>query len=134
MSLFAQEEEAKDSTITGFSLGKLSLKNPNSIISKYTYDPLTDKYIYTESIGEYSINYPRILTPEEFKALVQKEQMRNYFQQKIAAVDGKTEEGKEDQKSLLPNFYVNSGLFESIFGGNNIEFIPTGSVEMDIGE
>lgn len=133
MSLFAQEEEAKDSTNTGFSLGKLSLKNPNSIISKYTYDPLTDKYIYTESIGEYSINYPRILTPEEFKALVQKEQMRNYFQQKIAAVDGKTEEGKEDQKSLLPNFYVNSGLFESIFGGNNIEFIPTGSVEMDIG-
>ncbi|MDP5045031.1 MAG: cell surface protein SprA, partial [Leeuwenhoekiella sp.] len=133
MSLFAQEEEVKDSTKTGFTLGKLSLKNPNSILSKYTYDPLTDKYIYTESVGNYNINYPRILTPEEFKDLVQKEQMRNYFQQKIAAVDGKTEEGLEDQKSLLPNFYVNSGLFESIFGGNSIEFIPTGSVEMDIG-
>ena len=129
---FAQEEE-QDSTKTGFSYGRLALKNPSSIVSKYTYDPLIDRYIYTESLGEYNINYPRILTPKAFKELVQKERMQAYFQQKIAAVDGRTEEGKEDQKSLLPNFYVNSGLFESIFGGNTIEFIPTGYVEMDIG-
>ena len=45
--VFAQEEEEQDSTEAGVSLGKLSLKNPNSIISKYTYDPLTDKYIYS---------------------------------------------------------------------------------------
>tara|TARA_B100001167_G_scaffold129441_2_gene81108 strand:+ start:21050 stop:28360 length:7311 start_codon:yes stop_codon:yes gene_type:complete len=133
LSLFAQEEEEQDSVKTGFSYGRLALKNPNSIVSKYTYDPLTDRYIYTESLGGYNINYPRILTPEEFKKLVQKERMQAYFQQKIAAVDGRTEEGKEDQKSLLPNFYVNSGLFESIFGGNTIEFIPTGNVAMDIG-
>ncbi|MFD2827864.1 cell surface protein SprA [Leeuwenhoekiella polynyae] len=132
MPMLAQEEE-QDSTQTGVSLGRLNLKNPNSIISKYTYDPLTDRYVYTESLGQYNINYPRILTPDEFKELVKKERMRAYFQQKIAAVDGRTEEGKEDQKSLLPNFYVNSGLFESIFGGNSIEFIPQGSVEMDIG-
>ena len=132
MPMLAQEEE-QDSIKTGVSLGRLNLKNPNSIVSKYTYDPLIDRYIYTETLGQYNINYPRILTPDEFKELVKKERMRTYFQQKIAAVDGRTEEGKEDQKSLLPNFYVNSGLFESIFGGNSIEFIPQGSVEMDIG-
>ena len=132
MPVLAQEEE-QDSTQTGVSLGRLNLKNPNSIVSKYTYDPLTDRYIYTESLGQYNINYPRILTPDEFRELVKKERMRAYFQQKIAAVDGRTEEGREDQKSLLPNFYVDSGLFETIFGGNSIEFIPQGSVEMDIG-
>ncbi|HBO30890.1 MAG TPA: cell surface protein SprA, partial [Leeuwenhoekiella sp.] len=132
MPVFAQEEE-QDSTQTGVSLGKLSLKNPNSIVAKYTYDPLTDKYIYTETLGQYNINYPRILTPDEFKELVKKERMKTYFQQKIAAVDGRTEEGKESQNGLLPIYYVESDFFESIFGGNTIEFTPQGSVEMDIG-
>ena len=133
-SAFGQDDETEqDSTATGFSLGRLQLGNPESIVSKYAYDPLTDRYIYTESLGNFNITYPRILTREEFQDLVRKEQMRNYFQEKIAALDGRTEEGQEAQKNLLPNFYVNSGLFESIFGGNTIELIPQGSVEMDLG-
>jgi len=44
----AQETETEteqDSTITTFALGKLKMPNPNSIISKYTYDPILDLYI-----------------------------------------------------------------------------------------
>ena len=134
VSARAQDNDSlQDSTKTGYSLGRLQLKNPSSVVSKYTYDPATDRYIYTENLGVYNITYPRILTREEFMELVRKERMRDYFQEKIAALDGRTEEGKEAQKSLLPNLYVNSGLFESIFGGNTIEFIPQGSVEMDLG-
>ncbi len=133
-SALAQDNDSlQDSTKTGYSLGRLQLKNPGSITSKYTYDPATDRYIYTENLGAFNLSYPKTLTREEYLELVRKENMRDYFQQKIAAMDGKTEEGKEDQKSLLPNLYVNSGLFESIFGGNTIEFIPQGSVEMDLG-
>lgn len=128
-----EEEQVTDSTSTGYSLGRLELRNPSSIVSKYVYDPLTDRYIYTERLGEFNITYPRILTPEEFQELVRKEQMRDYFQGKIAALDGRTEEGREAQQNLLPNFYVNSNFFESIFGGNTIELIPQGSVEMDLG-
>ncbi|MGB3773684.1 MAG: cell surface protein SprA, partial [Leeuwenhoekiella sp.] len=133
-AVFGQNDTIpQDSTKTGYSLGRLQLRNPESIVTKYTYDPLTERYIYTENLGTYSINYPQYLTREEFIERVRKEQMQSYFQEKIAAVDGRTEEGREAQKSLLPNFYVNSGLFESIFGGNTIEFIPQGSVELDIG-
>ena len=59
----AQEtnEQETDSVKTGFALGKIALKNPNSIVSKYTYDPKTDRYIYTESVGKFNINYPIIL-------------------------------------------------------------------------
>ena len=131
---FAQNDTIpQDSTKTGYSLGRLQLKNPQSIISKYTYDPLTQRYIYTENLGTYNINYPQYLSREEFIERVRQERMNAYFQEKIAAIDGRTEQGQEDQKSLLPNFYVNSGLFETIFGGNTIEFIPQGSVELDIG-
>jgi cell surface protein SprA len=127
------QEPAQDSTATGFSLGKIKIPNPNSIQSKYTYDPITDRYIYTEKVGSFNINYPIILTPKEYQDLVARENLRSYYKQKIDAFDGKKEGAEDQQKNLLPGFYVKSGLFESIFGGNNIDIVPQGSVEMDLG-
>ncbi|RIV73812.1 cell surface protein SprA [Flagellimonas aequoris] len=126
-------DQAQDSVQTGVELGRLILDNPDSIIAKYTYDPKTDRYIYTESVGDYNINYPIILTPEQYYDLVRKEQMKSYFKQKSDAYAGKKEGSEEARKNLLPNFYVNSNFFESIFGGNTIEVIPQGSVAMDLG-
>ena len=134
--IFAQQlptTTAQDSTRTGFSFGNLLMPNPNSIVSKYTYDPITDRYIYTESIGNFNINYPLILTPAEYQKLVNQENLRNYYKEKIDAFDGKKEGSEELQKNLIPEFYVNSDFFESVFGGNTIEVIPQGSVEMDLG-
>ncbi|WP_083478270.1 cell surface protein SprA [Lacinutrix himadriensis] len=130
---WSQEPTPQDSTSTGYSLGNLQMPNPTSIVSQYTYDPVTDRYIYTESVGTFNINYPVILTPKEFQSLVAKENQRSYYKQKIDAFDGKKEGSEEEQKNLLPEFYVNSGLFETIFGSNTIEVVPQGSVEMDLG-
>ncbi len=131
---FAQvNEEAQDTTQTGFSLGKVQIKNPKSILSAYTYDPVTDRYIYTDSVDDFSINYPIILTPKEYESLALKESMRDYFKKKTDAIDGKKEGSEADKKDLLPRYYVNSGFFESIFGSNTIDVKPTGSVEMDMG-
>lgn len=131
---FSQEDaEESDTTKTGYALGNIKMPNPNSIVSKYTYDPLTDRYIYTEKVGDFNINYPIILTPAEYQRLVIQEQLRNYYKQKIDAAEGKKEGTEEEQKNLLPEFYVDSGFFETIFGGNTIEVVPQGSVEMDLG-
>ena len=132
VSVWAQQP-VQDSTKTGFSLGNVKFPKLNSIESKYTYDPITDRYIYTEKIGEFNINYPIILTPTEYKELVAKENLRNYYKEKIDAFDGKKNGTEDQQKNLLPEFYVNSGFFETIFGGNTIEVVPQGSVEMDLG-
>ncbi len=134
-AIFGQEtnEQAQDTVPSGVELGRLILENPDSIIAKYTYDPKTDRYIYTESVGDFNINHPIILTPEQYYDLVQKEQMRSYFKQKIDAFTGRKEGSEEARKNLLPNFYVNSSFFESIFGGNTIEVVPQGSVAMDLG-
>ncbi len=132
---FSQEDDGvvQDSTKTGYSLGRIEMPNPVSIVSKYTYDPLTDRYIYTESVGDFNINYPIILTPKEYEQLVTQEGLKSYYKEKIDAYDGKKEGSEDAQKNLLPEFYINSGFFESIFGGNTIEVIPQGSVEMDLG-
>ena len=134
--LFAQEPVVQDSIIppeTGYNLGQLNMPNPNSITSKYIYDPFTDRYVYTEKIGDFNINYPIILTPENYNKLVLQENMQSYYKSKLDAIEGKKEGSEESRKNLLPEFYINSGFFESIFGGNTIEVIPQGSIEMDLG-
>ncbi len=132
--LFGQENETvRDSTSTTFSLGEISLPDPNSIVTKYEYDPITNRYIYREMLGDFNVRYPLFLTPKEFEALVAEEQRRAYFKEKIEAFSGKKDGSEEKRKNLLPIFYVNSSFFESVFGGNEIEIVPQGSVEMDLG-
>ncbi len=123
----------RDSTSTTFSFGKLDTPNPSSIESKYTYDPLTDRYFYTSTVGDFNINYPVILTPEEFQELVLKENLKTYYKEKVDAFEGKKEGSEEAKKNLIPDLYVNSKFFETIFGGNTISVVPQGSVEMDLG-
>ncbi|RZS98862.1 cell surface protein SprA [Aquimarina brevivitae] len=132
--LHAQDTETvRDSTSTTHSLGRITLPDPTSIITKYEYDPITNRYIYKEMLGDFNVKYPLFLTRKEYEALVEEEERRNYFKEKIDAFSGKTEGSEEKRKNLLPIFYVNSNFFESIFGGNEIEIIPQGSVEMDLG-
>ncbi|WP_017497884.1 cell surface protein SprA [Flavobacterium sp. WG21] len=123
----------QDTTKTQFSVGKVEIGNPPSILSAYRYDPITDRYIYTSSVDGFNINYPIVLTPKEYEDLVLKESRRDYFRKKSDAIDGKKSGSEAAKKNLLPRYYINSGLFESIFGSNTIDVKPTGSVEMDLG-
>ena len=131
--LLAQQPEPQDSIITGFNLGNIKIPDPNSVEAKYTYDTILDRYIYTETVGDFNINYPIILTPKAYHELVAKENLRAYYKQKIDAFDGKKEGAEDGQKNLLPEFYVKSGLFRTIFGSDTIQVVPQGSVEMDLG-
>lgn len=124
---------SQDSTATGSTMGRLDLPNPAGIQDLYTYDPITERYLLTRMLGDFNISYPVILTVEEYQELVLKEQMKAYFKEKIDAADGRKEGSEEAQKNLLPTFYVNSNFFETVFGGNTIEVIPQGTVEMDLG-
>ena len=98
----------------------------------YSYDPITDRYYYTSKIGDFNINYPVILTPKEFQELISNENLKAYYKEKIDAYEG-LKGDEDDKKNLIPDMYVNSKFFESIFGSNVISVVPQGSVEMDLG-
>ena len=114
-------------------LGEINIPNPSSYIENYEYDSASDLYYYNIKVGEYDISYPIILTPDEYQDLVLKEDLKNYYKSKIDAAEGKKDGSEEDQKNLIPEIYVNSKLFESIFGGNTIQVAPQGSLEVDLG-
>jgi cell surface protein SprA len=126
----AQEETEQDSIQEGYSLGKLKIKSPTNIQDLYTYDPITNRFIFSQKIGDVDISYPLVLTPKEYQDLVLKQQMKEYFKQKSVAA--KNTDG-EESKNLIPAFYVRNSFFESIFGGSKIEVIPRGQVSMDLG-
>jgi cell surface protein SprA len=126
-------EQVTDTIKKGYDKGKVEFKNPPSILEAYTYDPVTDRYVYTNSVDGFNISYPIILTPKEYEKLVLRESMRKYFKKKSDAIDGKKEGAEEAKKDLLPRYYINSGFFETIFGSNTIDVKPTGSVEVDLG-
>ncbi|HDZ06913.1 hypothetical protein LCGC14_0051030 [marine sediment metagenome] len=134
-SVVAQETEEQeiDSVKTGFDLGRILIENPDSIVSRYIYDPKLDRYIYNESVGDFNIGYPIILTPDQYFKLIEQEGIKSYFKEKSDAFSGRKEGSEEARKNLLPNFYVNNDFFSTIFGGNTIEIIPQGSVAMDLG-
>jgi len=75
----AQEinEQQSDSVKTGVALGKILIENPDSIVSKYSYDAKIDRYVYTESDGDYNVNYPLFLKPEQYYELIRKERMKS---------------------------------------------------------
>ena len=136
---FAQEkdttEKKKDTIKTSRSLRRLLLKDSDRISRKYKYNAALDKYVYSEKVGEYDISTPIFLTPQEYESLVMRERMGLYFREKSRAMQP-TAQGQTPnnaQRDLLPEFYVKSELFESIFGGNNIDIIPQGNVAFDLG-
>lgn len=128
-TVVAQEDQTERDSIRTGSLKPLT---PSSIVTKYTYDPITDRYIYTEKIDDIDVTYPLTLTPEEFRERVMQEEMDAYFKEKYDAMNAKDDDA-DDQGNLLPVFYVNNDFFESIFGGNEIDIKPQGSAEVGLG-
>ncbi|MGY5846313.1 T9SS outer membrane translocon Sov/SprA [Salegentibacter sp. HM20] len=131
-NLLAQETP-QDTTGTGYALGEIVLPDARSISSSYEYDPVLDRYIYRERLGDLDLNIPLILTPQQYEELVIQEGMRDYFKQKIDALSGRKQGADELQRDLLPGYYVESDFFQSIFGGTEINIVPQGTVEMDLG-
>ena len=114
-------------------LGKFKLKPPSFFISKYTYDPLIDKYIYTTKAGEIDVGVPLLLSPRDYRNLIRDNNIKKYFQDKLKLLEDEDSDESKKLKNLLPDLYINSNFFETIFGGDEIELTPQGSISMDIG-
>ncbi len=125
---YAQEKENFP-----FEMGKIQLPLPESVITNYVFDSNSNLYIYSKNIGDYPIDVPLVLTIEEFNNLVIEEKISGYFKEKLSLLRGDSENLKEIQKNLLPELYVNSNFFQSIFGSSYIDIKPQGSIGIDLG-
>jgi len=114
-------------------LGKFKLNTPSIFKSEYTYDPFTDKYIFSTKAGEINIGVPLVLSPEEYRQTIRKKNIQSYFKEKLKILEDENSDDNEKVKNLLPDLYLNSNFFQTIFGGDEIELNPQGTISMDIG-
>jgi len=105
----------------------LYLQNPSNIRSRIVYDPLTGKYEFTETIGNWNYSTPTTMTMDEFQRYELKQQINDYWRLKASG------SSLEQQLSFIPPIQVGGEAFDKIFGSNVINIIPTGSAELIFG-
>jgi len=126
----------KDTTKTRYNFNYLQsngifLKKPST--TTIEFDKALNMYTLVEKIGDYYVRTPVFMTQEEYKKYRLQRDMLGYFKSKMDAESGKKIGAKDGQKNLLPTYYINSKFFETIFGGNTVEFTPTGSLNLKLG-
>ena len=128
---FSQNRISLDTINNTIYIGEFKLKTPASIISNYVYDEDLDLYIYQSKIGEINYKLPLTLTPKEYREVYKSNFIKSYFNDQLSILQDPNK--IDEKKNLLPNLYINSDFFESIFGGNEIELNPQGSIGIDLG-
>ncbi len=111
--------------------GSLFLDLP--ALKEVEYDENSKRYVIKEKIGNSEVKTPLFMSTTEYKEYRLNEDMKEYYRQKISALNKDKKGSKEAQKNLLPTYYVNSSLFETIFGGNAIEVNTQGSIDVRLG-
>ncbi|WP_245586422.1 cell surface protein SprA [Olivibacter sitiensis] len=100
---------------------------PSNIYREVEYDPKTNQYIVRERIGNGQFRVPRIFSLEEYQRyeaeLLKRENWTN-LSKKYSA--------QGLNSGLISPIRINSESFERIFGGNTINIVPRGSVDMTL--
>jgi cell surface protein SprA len=104
----------------------LILGNPSNVVSKVEYDPETNRYVFSETVGKINFRPPSSMSPKEYLEYDTKTSMSDYWIQKAnESATGKT-------SPLLTNFQLGE-TFDKIFGTDAINIVPQGSAELIFG-
>ena len=121
-----EEQEPKEKKV---KVSRPKLNNPPLFKPRIKYDPTKRYYKKQEGIGEnILLKTPKIMTSKEYSDYKLNEHMRSYYKNKTDVLDNKKAKVKESKERLLPIFKVNSELFETIFGGEEVDINFKGNV------
>lgn len=97
------------------------------------YDIKTGMYYIYPKIGNTITGPPVAMSPEEYKEYMLATQTKAYYKEKSEKYNLLFRRDRSDarKQGLIPSLMINNKLFETIFGGNKIEIIPSGYASLD---
>ncbi|MBK1894133.1 T9SS outer membrane translocon Sov/SprA [Chryseobacterium paridis] len=97
------------------------------------YDIKTGMYYVYPKIGNTVTGPPTAMSPQEYKEFMLASQTKAYYKDKSDKYNLLFRKDKSDaqRKGLIPALTIRNKLFETIFGSNKIEIIPTGFASFD---
>lgn len=113
--------------LSPFRQNRIALDNPSNIQREIEYDPITRQYIINERIGRRLYRPTQYLSFEEYQRYENKEILRRHWDNLMSAP---IEQFRSER--LIPTIYVESETFERIFGGNTIDIIPRGNLDITL--
>lgn len=106
----------------------LDLKNPDNVTTTVEYDAALGCYVLRTRIGDVDIATPYMMTMDEYRAYSERQQMGQYWQQKISEV-----EHDNERKFDITDMKFNIGPADKIFGPGGVRVKMQGSAELMFG-
>ena len=106
----------------------LDLQDPENVNTTIEYDPVTGNYVVRTRMGEVEIATPYMMTEEEYRAYSERQQIGQFWQQKIGEV-----EHDNEQKFDITDMKFNIGPADKIFGPGGVQLKLQGSAELLFG-
>jgi cell surface protein SprA len=104
---------------------------PSNLEQQVEYDPVTDRYLIFEKIGEEYYRTPTYMTFEEYVKWQNEQQDKAYFQN-LAGISGgyKSKSGIVDPISKID---IQNNLVDRLFGGTEVDIQPQGNIDLTFG-
>mgnify|MGYP000597843881 CR=1 FL=1 len=115
--------------ITNPSTNPFDLNDPAAVEQTIEYDPATGQYIVSERIGETLFRPPTYVSFEEYMEITRQRDQKRYFDQ-LAGFERGNSLALDDP---LAGVDVQSSLIDRLFGGNEINIQPQGSIDLTFG-
>ena len=106
----------------------LDLKDPENVTTNIEYDPASGCYVVRTRIGDVEIATPYMMTMEEYRAYSERQQIGQYWQEKISAV-----EHDNERKFDITDMKFNIGPADKVFGPGGVQLKLQGSAELLFG-
>ena len=99
------------------------LGDPSGVKKSIVFDPITGKYIFSETMGNTNLNYrnPSMMTLEEYLEYERQKALRENWKEKIE------QQTAQSQPMEFP-IKIGSKAFENFFGSDQITIRPQGTV------
>ena len=105
----------------------MDLNDPSNIQQDVQYDPETNQYILTETIGNQFYRYPTYMSFEDFlKYQYNKSQKENFEQLSNS-------NSLLSHKGIVPKVNVGGQLADRLFGGTAVDIRPNGNIDLTFG-
>lgn len=106
---------------------QFDFKDPKNYGKKVVYDPVTNSYRTTQTVGQTEIGAPKYQSFRDFSNAQLHEQQKNYFRQKAQATN------IVRGSNLLPDLHFDADIVDEILSGGLIDIRPSGSAEVLFG-
>ena len=107
------------------------LLDPEDLIQTVEYDPVTNTYILTETIGGENYRAPTSMTYEEYLEWNAREEEGDYFKKLAGAAQG--DRSKSGNLDPVAEVDVSDDIIDRLFGGTTVDIRPQGNVDLTFG-